>query len=223
MDVSRETYDWPREWRKHLRLMLHGISDHISDETIDVTTTFGEAILADNHLLHLVSQTQPEKEVVKQIVDSAALTRCFSLLPGCRILDVGSGAGFPGIVLKLIFPRIDLVSLDSSPKKIAFQQDICGSLEIDAEFVEGDLRRVALNAAVDIVIVKAVGSHAQIVRRSREWLRSGGMLVFMEGAVPSIAIMRSAAKHSNLSDVHISSYELPEFNSARHLVMIYKK
>jgi len=203
--------------------MLNGICGLFTVEIVEKLTSFGEVILEENHLLHLVSQTRPEKEIVKQIVDSAALMRCFSLLPGCRLLDVGSGAGFPGIVIKIIFPRIELISLDSSPKKIAFQRNVCRKLGIDAEFVEGDLRRVNLGAPVDMVVVKAVGSHAQIVRRSRDWLRPCGVLIFMEGAAPNKAIARAAAKYSSLSEVSISFYDLPEFESTRHLAMIYKK
>lgn len=223
MDVSRETYDWPSEWQFCLSSMLRDISDLISERVIDKMTAFGRAILVENDLLHLVSQSQPEREVVKQIVDSAALTRCFSLLPGCRLLDVGSGAGFPGIILKLIFPGIELTSLDSSPKKIDFQKSLCEALEIDAEFVEGDFRRVSLSRPVDIAIVKAVGSHANIVRKSRDWLRSGGVLIFMEGLNPDDSIERATAKYNDLSAVTTASYDLNEFHSTRHLAIVYKK
>ena len=223
MNVSRETCDWGREWRAVLRSVIREGSLPFTAQAMQKLTAFAEAILDENPILHLVSQKEPHQEVVKQIIDSASICRCFSLLPGCCLLDIGSGAGFPGVILKLLFPKIELISLDSSPKKIAFQKRICDHLRIGARFVEGDFRRVDLHSCADIVIVKAFGAHAAIVRKSRDWLRSGGALVFMEGTRPEPSIEKTAAKYHDLGDVSILPYRVPEIESVRHLSIIYKK
>lgn len=223
MNVSRETYDWPNQWRAHLRDIIREGSLPFPADAQPKLAAFAEAILEENPILHLISQREPHREVVKQIIDSAAISRCFSLLPGCRLLDVGSGAGFPGVVLKLIFPEIELISLDSSPKKMAFQKKVCGELGIEAGFIESDFRRADLRESVDLVFVKALGEHSPVLRKSRGWLRPGGALVFMEGISPDPSIGRAAAKHSDLSDVLTIPYVVPEIESERHLSIIYKK
>ncbi|MBU1318293.1 MAG: class I SAM-dependent methyltransferase [candidate division Zixibacteria bacterium] len=223
MNVSRETYDWPGEWRTHLRDMIAAGSIPFPPDAVPKLIAFAEAILAENPILNLVSHKEPQREVVKQIIDSGTISSCFSLLPGCRLLDVGSGAGFPGVVLKLTFPEIELISLDSSPKKIAFQKKVCSRLGIDATFIEGDFRRADLPAPVDLVIVKALGSHANVVRKSRGWLRPMGALVFMEGTSPDPSIDRAAAKYDDLTAALTLPYSVSEFESERHLSIVYKK
>jgi len=223
MSVSRETDDWPGEWRTHLRDMLAAGSIPFTTDAVPKLIAFAEAILAENPILNLVSQKEPQREVVKQIIDSGTISSCFSLLPGCLLLDIGSGAGFPGVVLKLIFPEIELISLDSSPKKITFQKRVCSRLGIEATFIEGDFRRAELSTLVDLVIVKALGAHAAIVRKSRGWLRPRGALVFMEGISPHPSIDRAAAKYDDLTAVLTLPYSVPEFESERHLSIVYRK
>jgi 16S rRNA (guanine527-N7)-methyltransferase len=184
---------------------------------------FADEILNENELLHLVSQRDPKNEVVKQIVDSAAITNCLSLCPGCRLLDVGSGAGFPGIVLKLIFPDIKLYTLDSSPRKIDFQRRVCAKLEISATFLGCDFRQASLDELVDIVMVKALGSKRDVIRKSGNWLRSSGKLILMEGKTLDPIVESSVSKLNAFSHHTLIPSRLTAFDSVRHLAIVYKK
>lgn len=223
MSVSRETSNSNDSWRVDLKNTLTESTPHLSDQVMGKFLLFADEILTENELLHLVSQRDPKNEVVKQIVDSAAITNCLSLCPGCRLLDVGSGAGFPGIVLKLIFPGIKLCTLDSSPRKIDFQRRVCAKLEISATFLNCDFRQAALDELVDIVIAKALGSKRDVIRKSRNWLRSSGKLIFMEGGTPDLAIESSASRTNAFSHHILIPYRLAAFDSVRHLAVIYKK
>ena len=223
MFISRETSDWRISWRQNLRSMLRHALPHITEHTIEQLVTFAEKILEANELLHLVSQREPEREVVKQILDSATVLKHISFLTGCRLLDVGSGAGFPGIVLKLLFPGISLLSLDSAPRKVTFQSEVCSLLGVDAVFIESDLRRFAPENQVDVVIVKALSAYDAVVRRSRNWLHPLGWLIFMGGKQPNPSVAASVAKFSEFSEVIYLPYSLVEFDSTRHLVISYKK
>ncbi|MCK4656310.1 MAG: class I SAM-dependent methyltransferase [candidate division Zixibacteria bacterium] len=223
MSVSRETSKSNDSWRVDLKNILTESTPHLSDLSFEKLCLLADETLNENELLHLVSRRDPENEVVKQIVDSAAITNCLSLCPGCRLLDVGSGAGFPGIVLKLIFPDIKLYTLDSSPRKIDFQRRVCGKLEISATFLSCDFRRAALDELVDIVIVKALGSKRDVIRKSRNWLRSSGKLILMEGKTPDHTIESSVSRTNAFSHHILVPYSLAAFGSARHLAIVYKK
>jgi 16S rRNA (guanine527-N7)-methyltransferase len=223
MPVSRETYDWKLCWRDKLRILLRDLSTPQIESAAEKLERFAELILKKNEILHLVSQRSPEREVVKQIIDSASVGSILSLLPGCRLLDVGSGAGFPGIVLKVLFPATSLISLDSAPRKIAFQREASSMLGIEAEFIAEDFRQVELAMRADIVIAKALGSHDVVIRRSRRWLRPGGWLVIFQGRDIDSKIMSSAHRYPEFSEVYGMPYSLPEFDTTLHLAMICKK
>lgn len=223
MSVSRETSNSNDSWRVDLKNILTESTPHLSDQSIEKLCLFASEILNENELLQLVSRRDPKNEVVKQIVDSAAITNCLSLCPGCRLLDIGSGAGFPGIVLKLIFPGIKLYTLDSSPRKIDFQRRVCAKLEIGATFLSCDFRQAALDELVDIVIVKALGSKRDVIRKSRNWLRSSGKLIFMEGRTLDPIIESSVSRLKAFSHHILIPYRLAAFDSVRHLAVVYKK
>ena len=223
MPVSRETSNSGGPWRADLKSILTESSPHLSDQVVGKLSLFANEILNENELLHLVSQRDPKSEIIKQIVDSAAITNCLSLCPGCRVLDVGSGAGFPGIVLKLIFPGVKLYTLDSSPRKIDFQRRVCAKLEISATFLNCDFRQAALDELVDIVLVKALGSKRDVIRKSRNWLRSCGKLIFMEGRTPDPIIESSVSQLDAFSHHVLIPYRLAAFESVRHLAVVYKK
>jgi len=223
MLVSRETPDWKLCWQDKLSTLLSGLDMPQIESATDKLERFAELILKENAILHLVSQRSPEREIVKQIIDSAMVGSVMSLLPGCRLLDVGSGAGFPGIVLKIIFPKVNLISLDSAPRKIAFQREAASALGIEAEFIAEDFRRVELVPQADIVMAKALGSHDAIIKKSRRWLRSGGWLVIFQGGDIDSRIVSSVKRHPELSEIHTVPYLLPEFDTTLHLTMICKK
>jgi 16S rRNA (guanine527-N7)-methyltransferase len=223
MSVSRETPDSNDFWRVDLKNVLTESAPCLSDQVKGKLVLFADEILTENDLLHLVSQKDSKNEVVKQIVDSAAITNCLSLCPGCRLLDVGSGAGFPGIVLKLMFPGIKLYTLDSSPRKIDFQKRICAKLEISATFLSCDFRQAALDELVDIVTVKALGSKRDVIRKSRNWLRSSGKLIFMEGKALDPTIESSVSQLNAFSHHVLIPYRLAAYDSVRHLAVVYKK
>lgn len=223
MSVSRETTPERRSWQEKLRTSLVAIIDDCPDQLIEKLTLFGQEILKENELLHLISQRDPEQELVKQILDSAAVSRIMSFCPGCRLLDLGSGAGFPGIILKLIFPEIELHSLDSSPRKVEFQRSTCEKLEVEAVFHQCDFRRTELNEEIDIVIVKALGAHGDVIRRAGAWLRPFGRVIFMEGRTPDPAIDSSMAKSKGLSHVTYLRYSPAGLDSTRHLAIVYRK
>jgi 16S rRNA (guanine527-N7)-methyltransferase len=223
MSVSRETSPERKPWREKLRASLYVLIDNCPDQLIEKLTLFGHEILEENELLHLISQRDPERELVKQILDSAAICQIISFCPGCRLLDLGSGAGFPGVVLKLIFPEIELHSLDSSPRKIEFQRRACEKLEVEALFHQSDFRRTKLEQRVDVIIVKALGTHREVIRRSRTLLRPSGKLIFMEGKTPDPAIESSMAESKGFSHATYLRYSPAGLGSTRHLAIVYRK
>jgi 16S rRNA (guanine527-N7)-methyltransferase len=223
MDVSRETFDWARDWESRLRERVAAVGSGSGDHELNGLVVFARLVLERNQRLHLVSQRHPEREVVKQIVDSAAALSVLNVPARCRLLDVGSGAGIPGMIFKIMRPDLNLISLDSSPKKIEFQAHACGQLSLSAEFCQADFRRAEVDPKVDLVIVKALGLHREIVRKASAWLLSEGRLIFMEGRTPNPEIQASIKRSKSFSKVaETLRYSLTGFAGERHLVVLAK-
>ncbi len=98
------------------------------------------------------------------------------------LLDIGSGGGFPGIVLKIFWPEIHLISLDSSPKKITFQDEVAFKLNLsDCEFVNLQFQEYKPRKKIDYVTVKALGNFKKVLAFAERVLRKDGSLIFYLG------------------------------------------
>jgi 16S rRNA (guanine527-N7)-methyltransferase len=109
------------------------------------------------------------------------------LLPGAtRLLDLGSGAGLPGLPLKLAWPQLRLTLNDSNAKRCAFLQDVVAELGLtDADVLLGraeDLARGPHRAAYDLVVARAVASLPTILEYALPFLRVGGHLAALKGS-----------------------------------------
>ena len=85
--------------------------------------------------MNLTAITEPRDIVIKHFADSLTILSCLELPKGAKVLDVGSGAGFPGIPLKIAQEDIDLTLLDSQNKRLTFLKEVCEKIRIKAEFV----------------------------------------------------------------------------------------
>jgi hypothetical protein len=93
---------------------------HLTDQQLEQFTTFLEQLKAWNQSTNLTSITSDEDIVVKHFIDSLAALSVEAMVSGAKILDVGSGAGFPGIPLKIARPDLLMTLLEPTYKKVAF-------------------------------------------------------------------------------------------------------
>lgn len=139
---------------------------------------FIEQVLKFNDNLGLVSKSDPENELLLQIDDSLSALNALELESECSLMDIGSGAGIPGLVFKLCQLQIKLVSLDSNPRKIAFQERVAENLGLDAvEFLAQHLKSYSPEVKFDYITVKAFGQFGDVFRFARKNLATNGKLV----------------------------------------------
>ena len=112
-------------------------------------------------------------------------------LTGGRVLDVGSGAGFPGVPLKLVFPGIRLELLEATGKKTAFLRELLAELELPDVAVhtgraEDLAHKASLRGAFDVVLARGVAKLAALVEVTLPFLRVGGVLVAHKSATAEV-------------------------------------
>jgi 16S rRNA (guanine527-N7)-methyltransferase len=135
-----------------------------------------------NRAFSLTAVRDPAEMVARHILDSLS-ARPF--LAGVSILDVGTGAGFPGLPLALVEPQRHFTLLDSGGKKIRFVRHVLGELALDNVILE-HLRVEAFEPAdlYDVVISRAFSSLGEFVRRCGGLVATGGCLLAMKGRYP---------------------------------------
>jgi 16S rRNA (guanine527-N7)-methyltransferase len=165
--------------------------------------------------VNLVGNPAPDvvqrRHVVESIALGAALREREVLRPGVEALDVGAGAGFPGIVLKVAWPELRLTLLEATAKKAAFLRATVADLGLEstsvvAERAETAAHDPALRGRFDLVFARAVAPLAALVELTLPFLRVGGRLVAPKG---SRAEAELAAARSALSTLGGRAFVLP--------------
>lgn len=138
-----------------------------------------------NKKINLTSVDNDRDIIVRHFLDSLTIAGFFK--GGERVLDVGAGAGFPGIPLKIALPLIDLVLLDSVVKKVHFMRHIIRTLEIKAgiEAVSGRVEDASFveryGATFDVVISRAFTALSGFITTGLPFLKTGGRIIAMKG------------------------------------------
>jgi len=168
-----------------------------------------------NQVYNLTAIRGREKMVSGHLLDCLAV---IPYLTGTRLLDIGSGAGFPGIPVAVARPDIQVVLLDSNHKKAAFLRQAVTELQLKNATVVCE-RVEAWRAAekFDCIISRAFAEIAEFIALTRHLLAPGGVLAAMKGVYPFEEIERLPPDF-RLRQVH--AFAVPGLEAERHLVLI---
>ena len=167
-----------------------------------------------NARFNLTAITEPVVVIRKHVLDSLTVQPWVN---GPRVLDLGTGAGFPGLPLAIVNPTLEFVLMDSTAKKLAFVREAARALGLDnvsAVHVRAE-RYSGPRAAT--VIARAVGDLARLCGWSEPLLAPGGSLVAMKGRYPAREL--KAVPHGWLA-VLVQPVSVPGLNDARHVVVL---
>lgn len=133
--------------------------------------------------INLTAIRDPEEGVEKHLLDSLTLV---TMLRGDeRLLDIGSGAGLPGIPLKIALPGLELVSLDAVEKKIVFQRHVVRKLDLEASLLHGRIEHMDgvadYRQGFEVVTARAFTSLEKLLDLARPMLKQGGRVLAMKG------------------------------------------
>jgi len=221
--------------RTLLRTELVRVGAAPSEEQLSRILRHLELVALWNERVNLTAITEPSEMVVKHAIDSASLLAVAKVSCGTRVIDVGTGAGFPGVILKCLHPDVRLVLLESLGKRCKFLEEACTELfgspgtsqgwEVVWGRAEEFGQKAGYREAFDLVTARAVADMRVLSEYCLPYARVGGQFVAMKGpnaggevsgAEPAIAVLGG--------DVgEVKRIELPLEAGARTLVVVEKR
>lgn len=203
--------------------MLLSVMPSLTEAQLLRFKTYYERLIWRNYRVNLTRITDPNEVAAKHFADSIIAAE---LIPqGASVIDVGTGAGFPGIPLKLVRPDIDLVLLDSLGKRILFLRELCNELGLDVpaihERAEDGARRPDLRGAFDVAVSRAVAPMSALTELTVPFLKVGGTSLMYKGPAAREEAAACGKAFSELKcSAEIVSYE-PEWGT-RNIVCVKK-
>jgi 16S rRNA (guanine527-N7)-methyltransferase len=185
----------------------------LTESSLTRLLDFISILLKWNRIYNLTAIRNPEDIVLRHILDS------FSIVPyikGARIIDVGTGAGFPGIPCALALPDHQFILLDSNGKKTRFLTYAVVSLGVsNVEVVQARVEKYAPSYCFNTVTARAFAPLENIIVQTRHLCCAGGQILVMKGRYPAAEL-----EEVTQNDVKVYKLDVPGLNEQRHLVCI---
>lgn len=153
----------------------------ITRRQTDDLERFIQAVEASPH--NLVSKRARAELRERHLPECAAFAETLPAGPS-RVLDVGSGGGFPGMIIAILRPDLDVTLMDATLKKVEFLREVAGELEVPVAARHGraeELRRTELGGSFDLVTARAVAPLSRLVGWTVPFLRPGGLVYAIKG------------------------------------------
>lgn len=187
-----------------------------------ILSTFLDEILLFNPQYGLVGSSDEEEIIVKHILDSAAGVNYISSLGKKDLIDVGSGAGFPGVVIASLLPDLSVTLAERMSRRVSFLKNLSLVLRLENVKVEGrDAEDIG--AQFDIVTARAFRPLADVYPVLASLLRDGGFLVLYKGPEQNIRHeMEDVSAHYGKMDYDIVPLDVPFLDEERNLLVIQR-
>lgn len=157
----------------------------LTAEAVEKLDGYAELLVEWNQKMNLTAITDEQGITVKHLADSLTALPYLPKQEGIALIDVGTGAGFPGIPLAIARPDIQLTLLDSLNKRVRFLEEVCARLEIPVKCIharaEEGGRQAALREQFDVATARAVAALPVLLEYCLPFVRPGGCFVAMKG------------------------------------------
>ncbi|MCI5534299.1 MAG: 16S rRNA (guanine(527)-N(7))-methyltransferase RsmG [Firmicutes bacterium] len=200
-----------------------------SDDQVNKFETYMQGILAWNEKVNLTRITQPDEFIVKHFLDSLVCCTHKEYQNARKIIDVGTGAGFPGIPLAIMSADKNFVLMDSLGKRLKIIDELCAEAGIsNVETIHARAEELARNKQhrekYDLCVSRAVANMAVLAEYCLPFIKVGGCLMAYKG--PEAAEEAEAAKNAikllggNLAEIYDASLEKYDIS---HKIVVIKK
>lgn len=206
----------------------------LSDKQLEQFSIYYDMLIETNKVMNLTTITEKEEVITKHFLDSIALAFVYPEITNVskkmNILDLGTGAGFPGIPLKIVYPHLDIVLMDSLNKRVKFLQEVIDKLELcDISAVHGRAEEAARNVyyreQFDLCVSRAVANLSTLSEYCLPFVKIGGMCISYKATEIEEEVKEASKAIFVLGGKYVETKKLvlPNSDIERAFVFIKKK
>ena len=222
------------DWRKRLdpsasfiknEFLATGIS--LTDEQASQFLKYYEMLIETNKVMNLTAVTEFEEVVRKHFADSIMISRVLNVEKIRTVVDIGTGAGFPGLPLKIVYPHISLALVDSLGKRVRFLQEVVDKLELtDTVAVHSRSEDLARNKKYrekfDLCTARAVASMNVLSEYCLPYVKEGGYFsAYKSGNIAEE--IENAGKAINVLGGKVENADVFDFYDMKRSIVLVKK
>lgn len=201
----------------------------LDDRRIEQFLTYYEMLVNWNQKMNLTAITEYEEVLKKHFIDSISLIKAYDVTKDSKVIDVGTGAGFPGLALKIAYPNLQVTLLDSLNKRIHFLDAVIASLGLkEVETIHGRAEDLAkpdmLREKFDLCVSRAVANLSTLSEYCLPFVKQGGQFISYKSEKISEEMEAAQKPISILGGNVVDQVEffLPNSNIYRNLFVIKK-
>ena len=199
----------------------------LTDLQLEKLNQFYELLISWNQKMNLTRITEKEDVYLKHFYDSLTISKVIDLNQDLTLCDVGSGAGFPGIVLKICFPNLKIILLDSLQKRVNYLNEIIKELnlkDIEAIHTRAEDYAKRNREKFDIVTARAVANLKMLSELCIPMVKVNGLFIAMKANIEEeIENSTEILKKLDSKIEKIETFYLPIENSIRNIILIQKQ
>lgn len=198
----------------------------VTEKKLNQLKKYYELLIESNKVMNLTAITKQEEVYLKHFYDSLTISKIIDLNQEKALCDLGSGAGFPGIVLKIFYPNLNIVLVDSLNKRINFLNKVIEELELEnitaihsriEDYSKENVEKF------DVVTARAVAPLNILLELGINLVKVGKYFIAMKGNIENEPSFLNAIDKLNCTLGNIIEFKLPIEESNRSLVKIIKK
>lgn len=212
---------------KELPQILKKSQFNLTEKMIKQFEIYAKLLIEWNKKMNLTAILEPREIVVKHFFDSLLTLKAYEIPQNASVIDVGTGAGFPGVPLKIVRPDITLTLLDSLNKRLSFLACLKSSLNFDANLVhsraEDASKDIKYREKFDVVVSRAVAPLNVLLEYCTPFSKLNGVFLALKGSKADLELANSknAQKCLNVIDVSSKKFSLIDENDRN--IIIFKK
>ena len=211
------------QMKKTLSEGLPRLGLDLSEEAQQQLCAFGQAVIDQNQVMNLTAITDPEQVAKLHLLDSISLLTLQDLR-GKRMIDVGCGAGFPGVPVKIACPEVALTLLDSLGKRMAWLETVLPQLGVDATCITARAEEAVATRreSYDVATSRAVARLNILLELTAPYVKVGGVVLAMKGtaAQEELDEAQNAVRRLGLKVEKLQEFP---YDGTAHTVIVLRK
>ena len=215
------------EFKEKLIINVDKLGINLSEIQLKQFYNYMNLLIEWNKKVNLTAITEPDEIILKHFVDSLTISRYIS--DGTKVVDVGTGAGFPGIPLKIVRQDVDITLLDSLQKRINFLDEVINELDLEKittihSRVEDFGKDKKYREKFDIATSRAVANLSTLSEYLLPLVKVGGKVISMKGSLiqEELENSKNAIKILGGQIEKVDEFDLPNSDISRNIVLIDK-